>query len=193
MKQNTREEMVKLLSYEKELYHMNMKRILWGKITHHCEYRIWKWLKYSRKCDYYSQFYYDGFWAKIRALYYIRKRNFLAEKLGFDIDTQHIGKGLLVYHTGTVIINGNALVGDNCVLHGNNCIGNKGPIGSPCPEIGNNVEIGVGAIIIGGVKLADGIKVGAGAVVVSSFTERGITIAGVPAKKIKESSEQTLL
>lgn len=186
MKQdNTREKMVKVLSYEKELYHMNLKRILWGKITHHCEYRIWKWLESSRKCDYYSQFCNQGILGKIVYYFYLRKKNILASKLGFDIDTRNIGKGLLIYHPGTTIINSGAIIGENCILHGSNCIGNKGLAGSPCPIIGNNVELGVGAKIIGGITVADNIKIGAGAVVVNSFLEEGITIGGIPAKKIK--------
>ena len=46
------------------------------------------------------------------------------------------------------------------------------------------ITLGAGCIVIGGVELADGITVGAGAVVTKSFLEPGITIAGVPAKKI---------
>ena len=53
------------------------------------------------------------------------------------------------------------------------------------PKIGNNVEIGFGAVIIGKVIIADGIKIGANSVVTKSFLEPNITIAGVPAKKIK--------
>ena len=53
------------------------------------------------------------------------------------------------------------------------------------PIIGNNVEVGFGAVIIGKVKIADGIKIGANSVVANSFLEPNITIAGVPAKKIK--------
>lgn len=53
------------------------------------------------------------------------------------------------------------------------------------PTIGNNVEIGFGAVIIGKIKIADGIKIGANSVVTKSFLEPNITIAGVPAKKIK--------
>lgn len=52
--------------------------------------------------------------------------------------------------------------------------------------LGKNVDLGIGAKIIGGVTIADNIKIGANAVVTKSFTEPGITIAGVPAKKIKE-------
>ena len=43
----------------------------------------------------------------------------------------------------------------------------------------------MGAKIIGGVKIASNITVAAGAVVVNSFDEEGITIGGIPARKIK--------
>ena len=54
-----------------------------------------------------------------------------------------------------------------------------------------HIELGCGkgifcAKVIGNVHLANKIKVGAGAVVVSSFLEEGITIAGVPARKIEK-------
>ncbi|MBT0889312.1 hypothetical protein KJR38_03095 [Streptococcus lutetiensis] len=55
------------------------------------------------------------------------------------------------------------------------------------PVIGNNVDIGVGAKIIGNVTIADGIKIGANAVVNKSFYEEGITIVGVPARKVVKS------
>lgn len=51
--------------------------------------------------------------------------------------------------------------------------------------IGDNVMMGAGAKVIGHVRIADNIKIGAGAVVVSSFTEPGITIGGVPARRLK--------
>ena len=173
-----------ILQYERKVYSISLKSSFWGFLTNHFNFKIWRWQYYSRKNDYYSQFYDKGIFGKITSIYYLRKRNTLAAKLGFDIDTRNIGKGLLIYHPGATVINGGAIIGENCILHGNNCIGNKGPAGSPCPIIGNNVEIGVGAKIIGGVTIADNIKIGAGAVVVSSFLEKGITIGGIPAKKL---------
>lgn len=53
------------------------------------------------------------------------------------------------------------------------------------PHIGNNVDIGVGAKILGGIEIADDIKIGAGAVVVSSFTTKGATLVGIPAREVK--------
>ena len=66
----------------------------------------------------------------------------------------------------------------------NNCIGNNG-LTNLCPKIGNNVDVGFGAVIIGDIEIADDIKIGANAVVNKSFLEPGITIAGVPAKRVK--------
>ena len=69
-------------------------------------------------------------------------------------------------------------------LHGKNVIGNNGKT-AECPIIGNNVMMGAGAKVFRSVVIADDIKIGAGAIVVSSFTEEGITIGGIPAIKIK--------
>ena len=93
-------------------------------------------------------------------------------------------EGLIIYHAGNIVINRGAKVGRNCQLHGDICIGNDGKT-NKCPIIGDNVDIGVGAKIIGDIKIADNIVIGAGAVVNKSFDEKGITIAGIPAKKIK--------
>lgn len=53
------------------------------------------------------------------------------------------------------------------------------------PVIGNNVMMGAGAKVIGNVTIADNIKIAAGAVVVNSFKEPGITIGGIPARRLK--------
>ena len=45
-------------------------------------------------------------------------------------------------------------------------------------------------MIIGGVQIADDIKIGANAVVNRSFTEPGVTIAGVPAKVVKQRDDR---
>lgn len=114
-------------------------------------------------------------------MYYLRKKNVLSLKLGFDIDTTNIGKGLLIYHAGATEINGGAMIGENCILHGNNCIGNKGPAGSSCPIIGDRVEFGVGAKKWG-VKLPDDCIVGASVVVTLFLIQKGLVIVDVPLK-----------
>ena len=154
------------------------------RFVHDTEYYISKYLKYLRKQEYYLN---TSNGKKIKVLFallYERKKHILGNKLGFYIGPNCFEMGINLWHHGTVIVNPNAKIGKNCILHGNNCIGNNG-IEDKSPTIGNNVDIGFGAVVIGDITIADNIKIGANAVVNKSFTEPGITIAGVPAKRVK--------
>lgn len=124
--------------------------------------------------------------SKFKYVYYAHKRNRLANMLGLEIGTENIAEGLLVFHANNVV-NGYSVIGKNLHLHGTNVIGNIGPDDpTGCPVIGDNVMLGAGAKVLGRVTIADNIKIAAGAVVVHSFTEPGITIAGVPARKVSK-------
>lgn len=164
-------------------YAKTKDRIRNMKYVHDSEYYITNYLVYLRKQEYYINTAKKNKIKKFLALFYERKKHNLGNKLGFYIGPNCFEKGLSIYHHGTVIVNPNARIGDNCKLHGNNCIGNNG-ITEKCPTIGNNVDIGFGAVLIGNIIIADNIKIGANAVVNKSFTEPGITIAGIPAKKV---------
>ena len=181
---NNRSELRSLLSKEFAIYFPEKK--FWWKcfLLREHEYYIWEFQKLLRKEEYYKQR------KKVfsRAIVRLRK-NRLAAKLGFLINPGIADEGLHIWHYGSVIINGYSRIGKNCILHGRNCIGNKGGTGNECPIIGDNVDIGVGASILGGVKIANGITIGAGAVVVNSFEEEGIILGGVPARKIGEKNE----
>ena len=115
-------------------------------------------------------------------MYYLRMEEY--NKLGFYIRPNSLGKGVTIFHHGTIIVHGNARLGENCKLHGDNCIGNNG-ITNDVPMIGNNVDIGFGAKIIGGIKIADNVKIGAGAIVVKDCLHNGATLVGIPAREIK--------
>ena len=147
------------------------------------EYYIGEFLVYLRKEENYRNRG-NSLFDKICALYYERKKNRLGNQLGFYIDTNCFEEGLTIFHHGSIIVNPNSKIGKYCKLHGNNCIGNNGK-NEDCPVIGDNVDIGFGAVVIGNVRVADNITIGANAVVNKSFTDSGITIAGVPAKRVK--------
>lgn len=186
----TKTEFEDILRYEKDQYYhymfpTRMRRVM-GWIKHEPIMSIWRWQKASRKSDYYHYRAENGgsLIDKIKYLYWISRRNRIGEKLGIELQTAEIGKGLFIYHFGGGIV-GYGHCGINVHFHGNNCIGNKGAGHNQPPSIGNNVTIGVGAKIIGDVHIADNVKIAAGAVVVKDITEPGCTVAGVPAKIVK--------
>ena len=145
-----------------------------------CE--IVRYLRFLRKEEYYANCK-DSKIGKLCSLYYFAKKNKLGNRLGFKIPRNTFEQGLSIYHHGSVIINEGARIGKNARLHGNNCIGNNGTTDQN-PVIGDDLDLGIGAKIIGGVKLGSQVKVGANAVVTKSFEEDGITLVGLPAKKI---------
>lgn len=179
-----------ILEYEENMYRQYMypskKDFLLGRVKEENVTKIMRWQRIARITDYHDYQYHTtgSKWHLLMYLWYIRKRNRLGNKMGLEISTELIGKGLKIYHFNNVI-NSGAEIGENLHLHGCNVIGNAGAGDLRCPVIGDNVMMGAGAKVIGHVRIADNIKIGAGAVVVSSFTEPGITIGGVPARRLK--------
>lgn len=121
------------------------------------------------------------FWTKLRF-------HVLSVKYGFTIPLNVFGAGLSIAHYGTIVVNKYSVVGENCRIQEGVNIGSSGREGAPI--IGNNVFIGTGAKIVGPVKIMDACVIGAGAVVTKSFDEKGITIGGVPARKISDNDSR---
>lgn len=175
------------IMYEKQLYIDQVggkKQFILRKIKSHPDYFAWKYVKLLRKTRYHYEKRHDGIISMILYLWTCRRKNVLGRKLGIEMGEKCAGRGLLIYHTQGIVINGNVRIGENCRLHGNNCIGNDGK-SKAAPRIGNNVDIGVGAKIIGDIEIADDIIIGAGAVVVDTCLQKGAVLVGVPAKPIK--------
>lgn len=149
--------------------------------------KLFRFFKLLRKYEYLcykrdsSRIFLSKLFSLLIKLYDIRK-NRLSLELKVEINPFCCGKGVRICHPNVII---NGYVGDNCVFHGNNVIGNK-KTGEKdlIPRIGSNTDIGTGAIIIGDVVIADNCVIGAGSVVTKSFTAPGSVIAGVPAKEI---------
>lgn len=152
-------------------------------LTNDPKIKIWKYTKFLRKTEYYYNTSHK-LSSKIMYLFYRNRKNTLGTKLGIKMWENTFEPGLVIFHAGNIVVNGISRIGKNCKLHGSNCIGNSG-FSDKSPMLGDNIDIGVGAKIIGDVYIADDIIIGAGAIVTRSFYEKGITIAGVPAKRIK--------
>lgn len=171
-----------ILKEDKNNYRENSKeKNLFFSLTKNPKRYILKYVVYCRKYNYFKKNRISIF-EKLMYVYYSYKKNKLGIKLNLEINSD-FGRGLIIYHRN-IVINPHTKIGDNCIFHGNNCIGNNGKAQN-APKLGNNVEIGFGATIIGDIYIADDIKIGANSIVNKNFLEKGITIAGNPARRIK--------
>lgn len=192
----TKNELKDCLKEERTLYlGTNRKRIMHMRLSRHKRYSIWRAVYYFRWAQYYCMLRSDAAvsamkrrFAKLMFRYYDRKRNLSGAFAGIEIGlNSNVGKGVNIWHGGVVI---NGTLGENCILHGNNVIGNKGTGSKQTPVIGSGADIGAGAILIGGIRIADGCVIGAGAVVTKSCETPGEILAGVPAKSIGNTAER---
>jgi serine O-acetyltransferase len=148
---------------------------------------VWKFEIALRKAEYAvncNTFFLYRFWRKIQF-------HRLSVKCGFSIPLNVFGPGLSIAHYGTIVVNSQARVGENCrIQEGVNIGASKS---DKAPQIGSNVFLGSGAKLIGEITIANGIAVGAGAVVTKSFEKEDITIAGIPAKKISDKGSKPFI
>lgn len=140
---------------------------------------LWKYMRAIRFIEYYRTIN-----CKILELFWERRKNRIGMRLGIYAHAGCLGQGTRIWHSGSIVVHRNAVVGKSCQLHGNNCIGNKGSSNSGVPVIGQNVNIGFGATIVGNITIADNVTIAANAVVTKPCSEKGAVLAGVPAKVI---------
>ena len=140
---------------------------------------IWKYQILLRK----SEYYFNKKKNILECLIYKYYRHNFHRKelqLGFSIPLNCFGPGLRIVHRGTIVINGNTKIGENCTIHIGVNIGSK-PNELKSPILGNNVYLGPGAKIYGNITLGDNVFVGANAVVNKNFKEGNCTLIGIPA------------
>jgi serine O-acetyltransferase len=92
-----------------------------------------------------------------------------------------IGRRLVIEHVGGIVISGDAVFGDDCVIRNGVTVGlrNRGLAGSP--RIGNRVDIGAGAKLLGSIHIGDDCAIGANAVVLCDVPSGSIAV-GIPAR-----------
>ncbi len=152
----------------------------------------WRYIRCLRKSEYYLNCRKDVL-GRALGLWHRFCLHQLGVKCGYEIPLNACGKGLSLAHIGSVIINGGAKLGEYCRIHAGVNIGTAAGESSAAPQIGSRVYIGPGAKLFGPIVIADDIAVGANAVVNKSFTDKGCSIGGIPAKVIGEKGSKGLL
>ena len=120
-------------------------------------------------------------WAIVRNVYGIELH-----------DTARIGRRVRIEHHGPIIIDGDAVVGDDCLIRHNVTIG-LSQEASGSPRLGRAVQIGPGAVIAGDITIGDGARIGPNAVVLVDVPAGGTAFAPparqLPAKASRRESE----
>lgn len=187
----TKEQLKKCLSIEKKFYvpTPSLSRKVRNSLLGGPNIKLWKYVKALRKLEYYYNNRNKNLACAFMNLYYARKFNNLGFWLGIELDRNVFDEGLMIFHAQGIVVNGDAKVGKNCILHGGNVIGNMGN-DLKVPVIGDNVRLGTGAKVLGDVYIADGVQIGAGAVVLDSCYEKDALLVGIPARVHKKDSEK---
>lgn len=92
-----------------------------------------------------------------------------------------VGRRFRIDHFGGIVISGDAVFGDDCIVRNGVTVGlrNTGERGSPV--LGNRVDIGAGAKILGAIHVGDDVAIGANAVVLIDIPSNSVAV-GVPAR-----------
>jgi serine O-acetyltransferase len=97
-----------------------------------------------------------------------------------------VGRKVVIEHQGAIVIHGNSVIGDGCIIRQGVTLGNRhmsAPFAAPVLE--RNVNVGAGAKILGPVHVGENACIGANAVVLSDVPANR-TAVGIPAKLMKE-------
>ena len=152
---------------------------------------VWKYEIILRKCEYYNNV--GGCFHKLLLLFWKYKRIRMSQKTGIQIPINVCGKGLSIAHSGPIIVNGNARIGDYCRIHVGVNIGTAAGDEILVPYIGNNVYIGPGAKLFGKIQIADNVAIGANAVVNKDVLSPSVSVGGIPARIISQKGSHGLL
>lgn len=104
-----------------------------------------------------------------------------------------IGPGLFLMHSTGVVIGGGVRLGADCRIGQGVTLGELGrgsrDASFASPTVGHHVTIGAHAVVLGGCRIGDGAVIGANSVVTRDVPA-GATVAGAPARVIREAEGQ---
>ncbi|MEO8404379.1 MAG: serine acetyltransferase [Chitinophagaceae bacterium] len=102
-----------------------------------------------------------------------------------------IGEGFYIGHFGTIIINGQTIIGKNCNLSAGVTIGqaNRGK-SQGVPVLGDSVWIGVNAMIVGKIVIGNDVLIAPGAYVNVDVPDHSIVMGNPAVIKTRENATE---
>src|SRR5271156_5320193 len=99
-----------------------------------------------------------------------------------------VGRRFRIDHFGGIIISGDAVFGNDCIVRNGVTVGlrHTGHRGSPI--LGDRVDIGAGAKILGPIRIGDDVIIGANAVVLTDVPPNSLAV-GVPARVLPRRAQ----
>ncbi|ADW68913.1 serine O-acetyltransferase [Granulicella tundricola] len=130
-------------------------------------------------------------WRPLRAplSFFYKLLKFFSDALfGIEMPCETvIGKRFVIEHVGGIVISGDAIFGDDCIVRNGVTVGlrHRGLRGSP--QLGDRVDIGAGAKLLGPIRIGNDVSIGANAVVLCDVPD-GCIAVGIPARIIPRKS-----
>jgi serine O-acetyltransferase len=96
-----------------------------------------------------------------------------------------LGRRVVIEHQGAIVIHGDCVIGDECVIRQGVTMGNR-HLSQPfdAPILGARVNVGAGAKLLGKIHVGDDACIGANAVVLQDVAS-GSTVVGIPARPVR--------
>jgi serine O-acetyltransferase len=109
--------------------------------------------------------------------------------LGIELPCEAvIGKRFIIEHVGGIVISGDAVFGDDCVIRNGVTVGLRHRHERGSPRVGDRVDIGCGAKLLGPIRIGDDVVIGANAVVIDDVPD-GCVAVGVPARIVRKKTK----
>lgn len=132
---------------------------------------------------------------EFRSLFYFRTGKWWLRKISkgqnnleFYTESKNIGKGLIIWHGFSTVINCDKM-GEDCQIWQNVVIGKSSSENVPDrPTIGNNVKITANTVVVGHIKIGDNSIIGAGATVTKDVPNDTVVVSQ-PSRFINHSEK----
>jgi serine O-acetyltransferase len=99
-----------------------------------------------------------------------------------------LGKRTVIEHVGGIVISGDAVFGDDCILRNGVTVGLRHQGVRGAPRLGDRVDIGAGAKLLGPITIGNDSAIGANAVVLCDVPANCIAV-GVPARILPQRTQ----